>query len=166
MSKPKSVAELLSYRVLRLSNTLALYSSRYYREEFGLTLPEWRTMSIIASRSTTTARDVSRVLATDKGWVGISVTSLWQRGYLTRSPDKGDGRRTLLSLTAKGKEMHDAILSAARRRQRRLLAALPDDAANTLMASLDRLQAEADRMLKELNVPKKTRVPTSRNRTP
>jgi DNA-binding MarR family transcriptional regulator len=163
MGEPKSVAELLSYRVLRLSNTLALHSSRYYREQFGLTLPEWRTMSVIASRRSTTARDISRVLATDKGWVGISVESLWRRGYLTRSTDKQDRRRTLLGLTTKGKEMHAAILSAAQRRQRRLLAALPVDDAERLIASLDRLQTEADQMLKELSMPNERGAPKSRD---
>lgn len=151
MSEPKSVADLLSYRILRLSNTLALHSSRFYREEFGVTLPEWRVMSIIASRATTTARDISRVLATDKGWVGISVTSLWRRGYLTRSADKRDARRTLLSLTERGRKKHDAILAAARQRQRRLLAVLPAGAADALVASLDLLQVEADRMLEEFD---------------
>lgn len=151
MREPKSVADLLSYRLLRLSNTLALFSSRSYRDEFGVTLPEWRVMSVIAAHPSLTARDISRVLATDKGWVGISVTGLWKRGYLTRSADKQDARRTLLSLTEQGRKKHDAILSAARRRQRRLLATLSADAAETLVESLDRLQAEADRMLAEID---------------
>jgi DNA-binding MarR family transcriptional regulator len=151
MRKPKSVTDLLSYRLLRLSNTLALYSSRRYRDEFGMTLPEWRAMSIIALRGTTTAREISRILATDKGWVGLSVESLRRRGYVKRSSDKRDARRTLLSLTEQGKELHDAVISAARQRQQRLLASLPEDAADTLIASLDRLQAEADRMLDELD---------------
>ena len=49
MPRSGPIIELLSSRVLRLSNTLALYASRRYREEFGVTLPEWRVMSIIAS---------------------------------------------------------------------------------------------------------------------
>lgn len=151
MREPKSVADLLSYRLLRLSNTLALFSTRSYRDQFGVTLPEWRVMSIIAVQPTTTARDISRVLATDKAWVGISVTGLWKRGYITRSPDKDDARRTLLSLTEQGRKKHDAILSAARRRQRRLLSAISAGDAQTLVESLDRLQAEADRMLEELD---------------
>ncbi len=150
MQKPTSVADLLSTRLLRLSNTLALYSGRRYRQQFGVTLPEWRVMSIIASREGTTARDISRVLATDKAWVGLSVKKLARRGYLTRSSDEQDTRRVLLSLTRKGKEMHDAIMAVARRRQRRLLAVLPEGAAETLSAGLDRLQAEADQMLEEL----------------
>lgn len=151
MRKPKSVTDLLSSRLLRLSNTLALYSGRRYRDEFGVTLPEWRAMSIIAMRGTTTAREISRILATDKGWVGLSVEKLRRRGYVKRTPDKRDARRTLVSLTEQGSKIHDAIIAVARRRQQRLLAALPDDATEALIDSLDRLQAEADRMLDELD---------------
>lgn len=151
MQKPMSITDLLSTRLLRLSNTLALYSSRRYRQQFGVTLPEWRVMSIVASRDGMTARDISRVLATDKAWVGLSVKRLARRGYLTRSSDEQDTRRVLLSLTKQGKQMHDAIMSVARQRQRRLRAALPEGVADMLGASLDRLQAEADRMLEELD---------------
>lgn len=151
MQKPTSVTGLLTTRLLRLSNTLALYSSRRYRQEFGVTLPEWRVMSIVASRDGTTARDISSALATDKAWVGLTVKSLAERGYLTRALDKQDTRRVLLSLTKQGKEVHDAIMAVARRRQRRLLAALPDGAADVFSTSLALLQSEADEMLKELD---------------
>jgi DNA-binding MarR family transcriptional regulator len=153
MQKPTSVADLLSTRLLRLSNTLALYSSRRYRQQFGITLPEWRVMSIVAARDGTTARDISRVLATDKAWVGLSVKSLAKRGYLTRTSDKNDSRRMPLSLTKQGKEMHDAIMAVARQRQRRLLATLSDGAVDAFSANLNRLQAEADKMLDEMGGP-------------
>ncbi|HEY8335794.1 MAG TPA: MarR family transcriptional regulator [Tardiphaga sp.] len=152
MQKPASFPDLLSARILRLSNTLALYSARHYRQLFGVSLPEWRVMSIVATRDGITARDISRTLATDKAWVGLSVKSLARRGYLTRVPDKRDSRRVLLHLTPQGKELHDAILAVARKRQRRLLAALPDGVAEALITGLDRLQAEADQMLKELDI--------------
>lgn len=151
MREPRTVTDLLTYSVLRLSNTFGLYASRRYRDQFGMTLPEWRVMSIIASCEPTTAREISRVLATDKGWVGLSVENLQRRGFVSRAADPDDARRSLIRLTKQGKEMHDAILAVARRRQRRLLAALPEDTADTLVACLDRLQAEADRMLEELD---------------
>jgi DNA-binding MarR family transcriptional regulator len=151
MREPKSVIDLLTSRVLRLSNTFGLYASRRYRDEFGVTLPEWRVMSIIGSFEPTSARDISRILATDKGWISLSVESLQRRGFVTRSPDDQDARRLLLRLTTQGRRLHDAILSVARQRHRRLLIALPAGAADTLFASLDRLQAAADRMLAELD---------------
>lgn len=150
MREPKSVTDLLTYRLLRLSNTLGLYSNRRYRNQFDVTLPEWRVMSIIVLLETTSARDISRALATDKAWVGLTVQKLEQRGFVRCVSDKQDGRRTLVSLTRQGQEVHDAIMTNARRRQRRLLGALGDDA-ETLIACLDRLQAEADRMLEELD---------------
>lgn len=153
MHEPTTVVDFLTSRVLRLSNTFGLYASRRYRDQHGMTLPEWRVMSIIASCQPTTAREVSRVLATDKGWVGQSVEKLEQRGFVSRRADRQDGRRSLLSLTRRGAEMHDAILATARQRQRRLLASLPEGAADTLIACLDRLQAEADHMLDELDAP-------------
>ena len=151
MREPKSVPDLLSSRLLRLSNTLGLYSSRRYRSQFGVTLPEWRVLSIIALQRTTSARDISLTLATDKAWVGLTVQKLERRDFVRRVPDKRDARRTLVSLTKQGQQVHDAIMLNALRRQKRLLSKLKDDEAQSLIASLDKLQAEADRMLEELD---------------
>lgn len=151
MREPKSVPDLLSSRLLRLSNTLGLYSSRRYRSQFGVTLPEWRVLSIIALQRTTSARDISLTLATDKAWVGLTVQKLERRGFVRRVSDKRDARRTLVSLTKQGQQVHDAIMLNALRRQKRLLSKLKDDEAQSLIASLDKLQAEAERMLEELD---------------
>jgi DNA-binding MarR family transcriptional regulator len=150
MREPKSVTDLLTYRLLRLSNTLGLYSNRRYRAEFDVTLPEWRVMSIIALLETTSAQEISRSVSTDKAWVGLTLQKLEKRGFVRRVSDKQDGRRTLVSFTRPGKEVHDAILANAKRRQRRLVGALGEDA-ETVFAAIERLQAEADRMLEELD---------------
>lgn len=150
MREPKSVTDLLTYRLLRLSNTLGLYSNRRYRAEFDVTLPEWRVMSIIALLESTSAQEISRSISTDKAWVGLTLQKLEKRGFVRRVSDKQDGRRTLVSFTRPGKEVHDAILANAKRRQRRLVGALGDDA-ETVFAAIERLQAEADRMLEELD---------------
>ena len=78
---------------MRLSNTLGLYSNRRYRNQFDVTLPEWRVMSIIVLLETTSAREISRALATDKAWVGLTVQKLEQRGFVRCVSDKQDGRR-------------------------------------------------------------------------
>ncbi|OJY35950.1 MAG: hypothetical protein BGP06_19110 [Rhizobiales bacterium 65-9] len=133
-----------------MSNSLGLYSSRLYRQEFQVTLPEWRVMSVIAAQDKATARDVSRALATDKAWVGMTVKTLMKRGFLIRSPDARDSRRILLSLTELGREKHDAILNLARKRQQRLKSVLAPDKARVFVECLKLLQVEADAMLREL----------------
>ncbi|MCW5732612.1 MAG: MarR family transcriptional regulator [Enhydrobacter sp.] len=151
MREPKSATDLLTYRLLRLSNTLGLYSNRRYRKDYGVTLPEWRVLSIIALLKSTSAGDIARALATDKAWVGLTVKKLGRRGFIDRSRDKQDQRRTLLGLTKHGKEVHDAIMANARRRQKRLLGALPDGTVDVLIDCLERLQSEADLMLEEVS---------------
>jgi DNA-binding MarR family transcriptional regulator len=149
MKKPDSVISFLTSRVLKLSNTLGLYSSRRYRDEFGLTLPEWRVLSVVAYSEPTTAREISRILATDKGWVGLSADSLRRRGYVSGTPDKRDRRRTLLTLTEEGRKKHEAVLAVSTWRQERLMACLPDGAGDLFIECLDRLQAEAEKLLEE-----------------
>ena len=149
MKKPDSVISFLTSRVLKLSNTLGLYSSRRYRDEFGLTLPEWRVLSVVAYSEPTTAREISRTLATDKGWIGLSADSLRRRGYVSGTPDKRDRRRTLLTLTEEGRKKHEAVLAVSTWRQERLMACLPDGAGDLFIECLDRLQAEAEKLLEE-----------------
>ncbi|MBN9068607.1 MAG: winged helix-turn-helix transcriptional regulator, partial [Rhizobiales bacterium] len=149
MKKPDSVISFLTSRVLKLSNTLGLYSSRRYRDEFGLTLPEWRVLSVVAYSEPTTAREISRILATDKGWIGLSADSLRRRGYVSGTPDKRDRRRTLLTLTEEGRKKHEAVLAVSTWRQERLMACLPDGAGDLFIECLDRLQAEAEKLLEE-----------------
>jgi DNA-binding MarR family transcriptional regulator len=149
MKKPDSVISFVTSRVLKLSNTLGLYSSRRYRDEFGLTLPEWRVLSVVAYSEPTTAREISRILATDKGWIGLSADSLRRRGYVSGTPDKRDRRRTLLTLTEEGRKKHEAVLAVSTWRQERLMACLPDGAGGLFIECLDRLQAEAEKLLEE-----------------
>ena len=149
MQKPVSVTDFLSSRLLRLSNTLGLYASRRYREEFGVTLPEWRVLSIVASSEPTTARQVSRHLATDKGWVALTADALRKRGLIAGNPDESDGRRIVLTLTPEGRTLHDAVLLVAQGRHDQLMRSLPAGSAAILSECLDRLQAEADAMLEE-----------------
>lgn len=149
MKKPDSVISFVTSRVLKLSNTLGLYSSRRYRDEFGLTLPEWRVLSVVAYSEPTTAREISRILATDKGWIGLSADSLRRRGYVCGTPDERDRRRTLLTLTEEGRKKHEAVLAVSTWRQERLMACLPDGAGDLFIECLERLQAEAEKLLEE-----------------
>jgi DNA-binding MarR family transcriptional regulator len=165
MRHAKSTAEFLTSRLLILSNTLGLYSSRRYRDEFGVTLPEWRVLSIIAADEPTSAREVSRILATDKGWVSLSADKLKRRGYVVGTPDKRDGRRTLLTLTKEGRKVHDAVLAVAQRRQQRLVTSLPEGGFETLIACLERLQIEANRMLDEQPQVARPSAPTAGPKT-
>jgi DNA-binding MarR family transcriptional regulator len=146
---PRLLRALVSHRVLVLSNTLALAASRYYPRRFSVRLPEWRVIDALHAGKAISANQISQWLRTDKAWVKRSVDHLAAAGYVRRRPDPADGRRFLLSLTAKGERTYAAIAAAARRRNENLLAALSTAQRQVLEELLGKLQAQAVAMLAE-----------------
>ena len=65
------------------------------------------------------------------------------RGLVHRTTDAQDRRRSILSLTDRGRAIYERIVPMAREREARILSALSKAEADALMASLVRLQASA-----------------------
>ena len=147
---PRLLRALVSHRVLVLSNTLALAASRFYARRFGIRLPEWRVIDALHAGKCISANRISQWLRTDKAWVKRSVDHLVAAGHVRRRPDPTDGRRLLLSLTAKGERAYQAIAAAARRRNENLLAVLSSKERRSLGALLGKLQSRAAAMNSEV----------------
>jgi DNA-binding MarR family transcriptional regulator len=169
---PRLLRALISHRVLVLSNTLALAASRHYPRRFSVRLPEWRVIDALHAGKGISANQISQWLRTDKAWVKRSVDHLVAAGHVRRRPDPADGRRQILSLTAKGERTYAAIAAAARRRNEKLLAALSEPERQALESLLGKLQAQAVAMLAEPDLGFVTRpsgssaAPRSRSRSP
>ena len=110
-------------------------------KRFGLTIPEWRVMAVLAMSPGLSAAEVAQRTAMDKVAVSRAVASLVAEGRLTRKVDGEDRRRTRLRLSTKGYRIYDEVAPLALAYQQKLLCEL--DAA-------DRLQLEA--LLSRLNV--------------
>ena len=67
---------------------------------------------------------------------------LESRGLVARSADPNDGRRALLSLTARGRKIDELRSGTVESAVRRVLADLPPGAAQSARALADRLAAE------------------------
>jgi DNA-binding MarR family transcriptional regulator len=83
------------------------------------------TLRYIDQRKRATATELSRYLHASKPTVSALVDSLFNEGLVERRADKGDRRKTLLSLSAQGRRV---LLQAGKRRERaieRLFAPLP-----------------------------------------
>lgn len=114
----------LPYRLSVLANTVSSGIARLYAERFQMTIPEWRVMAVIGCYGPQSANEVCRRTAMDKVRVSRAVASLTGAGRLKRSTDRGDRRRSVLTLTAKGLAVHDRIVPLARAAEARLLHAL------------------------------------------
>jgi DNA-binding MarR family transcriptional regulator len=131
--------KFLPYRLSVLSNTVSSAIAAAYFAHFGLTIPEWRVMAVLAANPGLSAAEVTARTAMDKVAVSRAVATLIAAGRLRRTTVPADRRRTHLALTPAGAGVYSRVVPVALEYERRLVAALSK-----------RDRATLDRILREL----------------
>jgi DNA-binding MarR family transcriptional regulator len=106
--------EFLPYRLSVAANRVSRLFSRRYSESFGLSIPEWRVLSVVGRYGTVSPSAVGTWTAMDKVKVSRAAASLVTRGLVKQAQDPNDGRGRLLSLTRKGTSVHSGVMPLAR----------------------------------------------------
>jgi DNA-binding MarR family transcriptional regulator len=118
-----------------LSNTVSSAIAAAYFAHFGLSIPEWRVMAVLASNPGLSAAEVTARTAMDKVAVSRAVAALLAAGRLRRTTAVADRRRTHLHLTSAGARVYAQVVPMALEYERGLLASLSKQD----RATLDRL---------------------------
>lgn len=96
---------------------------------------QYAVLSVLAARPGSDQSTLAGLAALDRSTLGDVVARLARRGLLRRTPDPGDRRSRVLTLTAAGRRLLADIDAPVRRAQRRMLAPL-GPAERTLFMSL------------------------------
>ncbi len=129
----------LPYRLAVATDAVSGHLARRYREEFDLSIPEWRVMAVLARYPGISAGEVAARSAMDKVQVSRAVAQLLGRGHLDRRADRSDRRRTVLTLSDSGAAIYRRIVPMARAYEHDLFARLTPAEADILMQALARL---------------------------
>ena len=114
----------LPYRLSVLSNIVSTAISGAYEKRFGLTIPEWRVMAVLATTPGLSAAEVAQRTAMDKVAVSRAVASLLRARRVVRQTARADRRRSLLRLSAAGQKVYAQVVPVALDYERDLLAPL------------------------------------------
>lgn len=144
MSDDSLVLErFLPYRLSVLSNRLSAAIAEAYSSRFGLSIPEWRVMAVLALSPGLSAAEVAERTAMDKVAVSRAVGRLLSTGRARRETAAGDRRRSVLELTPDGRRIYRRIAPALRRYEAELVAGLSAPERRQLAALLERLERRA-----------------------
>ena len=137
MARPPKLhlEKFLPYRLSVLSNTVSSAIAAAYFMNFGLSIPEWRVMAVLASTPGLSAAEVTARTAMDKVAVSRAVAALQAAGRLHRTTTSADRRRTHLALTPAGLRVYARVVPMALEYERNLVAPL----GQRDRATLDRL---------------------------
>jgi DNA-binding MarR family transcriptional regulator len=134
------LSEFLPYQLSITSNAVSDLIARSYHGRFGLKIPEWRVMAVLAERGSATQRDLSSATQMDKVTVNRASKTLVERGLVGRAPNATDGRSHHLALSVTGKELYAQIVPLALSVEAEIESILGRDEAATLFALLAKLQ--------------------------
>ncbi|MBH9538720.1 MULTISPECIES: MarR family winged helix-turn-helix transcriptional regulator [Novosphingopyxis] len=135
--------QFLPYRLSLASNLVSETIAATYRSHFGLTIPEWRIVAVIAEGEGMTQRDIVHRTRMDKVTVSRAAKVLVGRGLVARQVREEDRRSHALVLTDQGKELHRRIGAQARAMERAIFGRFEAEELAAFEAMLRRIDAAA-----------------------
>src|SRR5918993_662242 len=134
------------YRLSVLTNIVSMSIAEAYEREFGLSIPQWRVVAVLARYPNLSAIEVAERTAMDKVAVSRAVQGLLAQRRLLRSYDSGDRRRTRLRLSSAGQSVYRRVAPLALGYEKKLLDALSPTDRRALDRLVGRLLERAKRL--------------------
>lgn len=122
-----------------IANKLSRSATALYQRRFHVNVTEWRILVLLAIEPGIPASRICHVIGFDKGPVSRTLGLMQQRGLVIIKADPKDARTHAISLTPKGRAIHDEIIVIALERERRLLACLQKEEREVLIDLLGRV---------------------------
>lgn len=135
--------DYLPYRLSVASNAVSGLIARAYEDRFGLTIPQWRLICVLAEDLALTQVDIVARTGMDKVTVSRAAQGLSKRRLISRSEHQRDGRSHMLALTQEGAHLHSEIAPLALAYEAALIAGLAPTEVAMLKRLLSRLQGAA-----------------------
>ena len=117
---PFDLAGFSPYRLTVAAQRLSDAFARQYRDQFGISNPEWRVLVHLSQSDGTSVRDIEARVAMEKSKVSRAAKRLEQAGYISKKINETDRRLLHLHLTSKGQSLMTDLLPLADRFQQEI----------------------------------------------
>ena len=123
------LAAFLPYRLSVAAQKVSDGLARVYREEFGLSVAEWRVLAHLVHAGEVSVREIERRANLEKSKASRAASRLEAAGFVTKRINTTDRRLIVLSLTDGGRDLMARLLPRAQSYQ--------DDLARRIGPELD-----------------------------
>ena len=131
----------LPYRLSFTSNLVSDAIARSYQALFGLTVPEWRIIAVVAESDDATQQEIGQRTRMDKVTVSRAAIALSERGLLTRRANPDDRRSHLIALSAAGRALYAEVAPKALSLEAEIFAGFSREELDRLVAMLRKVDA-------------------------
>ena len=143
MSAKLQLDDFLPYRLSIASNAVSDAIATAYRTLFGLRIPEWRLVAVLAEAGGMSQQALCGRTRMDKVTVSRAAIALVERGLVARAANPDDQRSHLLTLTPEGWALYEQIAPKALELERRIFEGIDPAELARFKEMLARLEAAA-----------------------
>jgi len=133
--------DFIPYRLSITSNLVSDTIASTYEALFGLRIPEWRLVTVLAEKSGITQQDIGVRTRMDKMTVSRAAAALVERGLVERHTHPGDKRSRLLALSEEGRALYAAVAPKALELERHIFDHFSREEIEAFVAMLHRIDA-------------------------
>lgn len=142
-----ALEQRITYRFAIISKRLTDRLAEMHQSKYGLSVNGWKIMTVVQRFGPLAAFEVGNYVSLDPDKVTRTVDQLVKQGYVLRRQDKVDRRRISLSLSARGRKVHDEIEQVRCALEIEFLEVLDPSELAGLYSTLDKLEARANAQL-------------------
>jgi DNA-binding MarR family transcriptional regulator len=142
----------VTYRFARIAALHARAFSKVYGGKFKLTVNTWMILSVIGRFAPLSANAAGAHSSLEADKVTRAVDVLVSQGYVVRRQDAKDRRKVVLSLSARGRRVHDELSQLRDAIEHEFLRVLTPTEVASLYQIIDKLQAQAVRLFNDKDV--------------
>lgn len=133
--------DFIPFRLSFTSNLVSDTIARAYEALFGLSIPEWRLVAVVAEMEAISQAAIGQWTRMDKVTVSRAAIALAERGLVARRANPDDRRSHLLALTDAGRTLYSAIAPKALELERRIFEGFSEREVSAFVAMLRRIDA-------------------------
>ena len=142
-----ALEQRITYRFAIISKRLTDRLAEMHQSKYALSVNGWKVMTVVERFGPLAAFEVANYVSLDPDKVTRTVDQLVKQGYALRRQDKIDRRRVSLSLSARGRKVHNEIERVRCALEIEFLAVLDSSELAGLYSTLDKLEARANTRL-------------------
>ncbi|MGH6626535.1 MAG: MarR family winged helix-turn-helix transcriptional regulator [Burkholderiaceae bacterium] len=136
-----TVDNFLTTLMSHVGNALRRTVTLPYAEQHGMTVAEWRMLSVLAQAHTLPFSELVVLSSTDKALVSRTLRLLEERGLVELHSEGNTPRKKLICIISPaGQALHDQVIPIARQRQAAMLRVLSPEERRVMHRSLKKLQ--------------------------
>ena len=136
----RQLDERVGYRFSVITKRLQHALTARRSKALGISVNHWRIMSVIGFFGPLSASELGERTSLDPDKITRCIDTMVDRGYMVRKSDENDRRKVVLSLSAKGRRVHDRLELAASALEVEFLSVLTLHEQKALLAALDKLE--------------------------